>query len=134
MNHRLAVVAIAQAGQELRVRSYRLALLSVFLVVGFLISGCSNSETFEPEVWKRGDHRQRGKMVKALVRSEILVGKTKEEVTDLLGPSDSQHEEGRDQVYIVDLGHKFGSDPWTYQLHVRFSAEHDVVETVWYTD
>ena len=122
------------APPNLRVNLAVRSVTALFLVIGLLVSGCSNSATFDPEIWKHGNHRQRGKMVRELIRSEILVGKTKEEVTDLLGPPDSGAEETQDLFYIVDLGYRFGSKPWTYQFHVKFSSEHDVVETVWYAD
>ena len=71
-------------------------------------------------------------MVRDLVGSRVLDGKTKAAVADLLGPPDS--EDQVHQVYLVDLGHRFGSKPWLYQLHVEFAADPPVVAKVWYAD
>lgn len=69
-----------------------------------------------------------------LVKSEVLVGKSKEMVADLLGPPDSEDQASPHQIYMVDLGHKFGSKPWLYQLHVEFSGDPPVAAKVWYAD
>ena len=99
-----------------------------------MLSACGNSEHFSQDSWKRGGQRQRGRMVRDLVESEVLVGETRAEVADLLGPPDSEDQAGMHQVYMVDLGHRFGSKPWLYQLHVEFSADPPVVVKAWYAD
>ena len=71
-------------------------------------------------------------MVKDLVRSEILIGKTLDEILELLGTPD--YESDLTLSYTIDRGHKFGSKPWLYTLHVRCSSDSGTVEVAWYDD
>ncbi len=45
---------------------------------------------FSSEGWKQGDAVTRGRMWEDLHKSDILIGKTKQQVTDLLGPPDTE--------------------------------------------
>lgn len=113
---------------------FRSPLTLILAVAVLLASACGNSEHFRSDGWKAGDQRQRGHMVRDLVGSQVLLGKSRSMVADLLGPSDSEDQTSPDQMYMVDLGHKFGSRPWLYQLHVEFSGDPPVVARVWYAD
>lgn len=113
---------------------FRSRLTLSLAVAGLVVSACGNSEHFRSDGWKTGDQRHRGRMVRDLIGSHVLVGKSKAMVADLLGPSDSEDPASTHQIYIVDLGHKFGSRPWLYQLHVEFSGDPPVVAKVWYAD
>ena len=117
-----------------RGRRFRWRLGLFLAVAGLAASACGNSEPFRSAGWKAGDQRQRGRMVKDLVSSQVLVGKSKAMVADLLGPPDSEDQAGLHQAYKVDLGMKFGSNPWLYQLHVEFSGDPPVAVKAWYAD
>lgn len=65
----------------------------------------SNELQFDTRQWKAGDFRHRGQMAKSLREHSILMGKTKEEVRQLLG--DPQKEEVGYLSYKLDLGSAF---------------------------
>jgi hypothetical protein len=67
--------------------------------------------------WLQGGIRVRGQMVHDLVDRKLLDGKEQSQVVALLGAPD-QSSTGSIS-YTVDIGHKFGSDPWTYELSIR---------------
>lgn len=69
---------------------------------------------FAQDEWLQGNARTRGKMVHDLISRKIPDGKTKSEVIALLGmPADIS---SGSVSYVVDIGHKFDSHPWTYRL------------------
>ena len=90
----------------------------LLLFGGFFLSGCSNNKPFNSEVWLKGDQRVRGQMASSLKDNRILEGKSRSEVIAMLGKPDGEYSEV--VTYQVDLGHKFGSSPWLYQLNVAF--------------
>lgn len=87
---------------------------------------------FDRSEWKRGDERERAKMIDDLIDRSILIGKDREEVTAILGPPDKQ---GDTLIaYTVDLGQRFWfGSPWYYDLYVSFDST-GTVQTVGYTD
>ena len=72
---------------------------------------CGNkikSEKFDKEKWKAGTQIERGNMSTDLIESEILIGKSKSEVINLLGePKDSSNTNFH---YIVDFGYMTSFD------------------------
>lgn len=77
------------------------------------------SHPFDPKLWQTGSLRQRGRMARDLESSEKLIGLSRDEVLALLGPPD--RDDGPASVaYTVDIGYKFGFEPWTYCLTIRF--------------
>ena len=104
---------------------------TVFLILLALI-GCDNENTdsivtisnnieFNSQQWKQGDDRVQGSMVENIVSRNLLIGLTREEVNQLLGKPDK--EDGNYMGYWVDIGHKFGSEPWPYVLNIIISLE-----------
>lgn len=92
-----------------------LACISFSLI---LLMSCQNSSShipFEKEKWERADLRTRGKMVDDLLRKNLLVGKTKREVGNLLGEPD--YEENLYLSYKVDLGKMY-----VYDLIIKFDS------------
>jgi len=57
-------------------------------------------------------------MARDLASGRHLEGKTRVEVLSLLGPADQNHD--GTLVYKVDLGYRFASSPWLYDLVLRF--------------
>jgi hypothetical protein len=85
---------------------------------------------FDSSGWIEGSTRERGMMVRDLIKGGMLAKKSKEEVRVMLGEPDS---EGDDSFrYWIDIGHTFGSTPWLYYLSVEF--EDGRVRDVYYTD
>jgi hypothetical protein len=78
---------------------------SLLLLFIFFLS-CGNNykaEIFDKEKWKKGTQIERGNMSTDLVKSEMLIGKTKSEIIDLLGePKDSTRTNFH---YLVDFGY-----------------------------
>ena len=104
------------------------------LVCGFLgfldpFIESAASHPFDSSLWKTGSLRQRGRLARDLRYSGKLIGLSRDEVFALLGPPD--REDGPDAVgYTVDLGFKFGWEPWTYSLTIRFGKADRRVEQV----
>lgn len=79
--------------------------LLIILLLTFLGSGClgekqNNDLRFASEIWKTTDKRTRGRMVYDLQKSRILIGKTRREVIELLGQSDSGKVKGSDSKIL----------------------------------
>jgi len=91
-----------------------------------------NPSTFDSMAWRQGNIRARGTMVDDLTDRGRLVGKTREEVLAMLGPPDRDH--GELLFYVVDMGQRFGSTPWTYGLRIYFDPKTGLASSVFYTD
>jgi len=96
-------------------------------------SGYFSQKKFDSKVWKMGDLQVRGEMANNLLlqRDLLLVGKTKSQIEELLGPPDSTNQINEMLVspgstrtesweYDVDLGEKFFSSPWLYFIKIEF--------------
>ena len=57
-------------------------------------------------------------MVNDLLRSGRLTGRDKSGVREMLGPPLAERDD--DWSYQVDIGHRFGSSPWFYDLRILF--------------
>lgn len=86
---------------------------------------------FEPQAWQRGSQVERGRMHEDLLSSRRLIGKSRVEVIELLGPP--SHVGENDVSYAIDIGLRFGSDPWLYLLHIEFD-NNGRVEAAWIHD
>jgi hypothetical protein len=109
----------------------RLLLVLIFC----FLTACDftlNNLKFDADKWKNADLRTRGRMLKDLKNSKILEGKTKSEVEELLGRPNSNIP--NNWVYKIDLGHKFGSHAWTYNLNVEFHTEAETVKRIYEND
>ena len=91
---------------------------------------CGNkikSEKFDKEKWKTGTQIERGNMSTDLIESEILIGKSKFEVIDILGkPKDSTNTNFH---YLVDYGYMT-----PFHLDVNFDLTDLNVKEVTITD
>ena len=112
-------------------RRTRLMWFGVFAAVTSVAAGLtcwltplSTSVTdrrFEREGWLHGSPRERGSMARDLEASGRLLGLRPGDVEELLGPPDYRHSVAL--TYIVDLGYRWGSTPWTYALNVELSGD-----------
>jgi hypothetical protein len=116
------------------------AILALIVVVVGLLS-CTPlldilffDQPFAAEAWRKGDSRTRGLMVRDLLRSGLLRGKTVAEIEIMLGPGD---ESGIDFIgttpgYRVDIGYRWLFQPVLYTLWVRrpLSKFHDETTNV----
>ncbi len=78
-------------------------LLSYLLIV---VANPYNKEQFDSTQWINGDYQKRTAMVNSLLKSDIILGKTKEQISSILGES---------ITYIIDTTKTFGypvSDAW----------------------
>ena len=109
-------------------RKKRLLLgISVVLLIGVVGIGATfyflwirpalDRIDFVQQEWLAGDVRARGKMVHDLIDRKLLDGEARSDVVALLGAPD--HSSTGSLSYTVDIGHKFGSGPWTYQLLIQ---------------
>jgi hypothetical protein len=87
---------------------------------------------FEAPAWRSGGERERGAMVRDLIDRELLIGKTRAEAIEILGPPEDESDERL--LYVIDIGQRFASTPWRYALHVRLDAQSERVREVWYSD
>jgi hypothetical protein len=105
--------------------------LTACLILYFLYyTNRSQQLEFDSEQWKTGDKKVRASMVR------ILIGKNQDEVKNLLGEPDrkTDNERVNEYIYLVDLGHKYGSDPWYYFYKVRFDQEKSTAQESFLTD
>lgn len=84
----------------------RLSAALIFL----LLLGCDQPKhiPFDAAQWTTADLRTRGRMVNDLLRRELLIGKTRGEVVELLGNPDFDGSE--ELIYLsyqVDIGHAY---------------------------
>lgn len=77
-----------------------------------LTAGCSRVEPFQPDAWKRASEMERHVFVKDLVARGVLVGKTADEVKELLGPPSPGASETQIS-YLVGPGARFSFDAIT---------------------
>ena len=110
-----------------------LAFPAFFLFLWLLLfADFTGDRPFEAAQWREADLRVRGAMVDDLIDRKLLIGASREDVLELLGPSlDSYDENLR---YSIDIGHRWGVDPWLYGLHVQLDPATGRVSDVWYTD
>ena len=95
------------------------------VLIGFIVCSCDGpedywpAEKFDARAWKSSDLGERHKFVKDIVASKVLIGKTKAQVTELLGPSSPS--EPYLLQYVVKLG-GYGFDQ-VFTLRIRFEGQ-----------
>jgi hypothetical protein len=113
----------------------RLSIYLLFALLILAITACKNSDpngagsssgsvkTFETLNWKATPEAERFVFVDDIVRSNILIGKTKAEIIELLGkPSSTSEEPPEDSLtYVVKVGGR-GFDK-VYFLDIRFEKK-----------
>ena len=114
----------------------KILLITVSIIVtiflGLYVLFSQPQMEFDSLLWKNGDMATRGSMVKDLESRQILIGKSREEVRNILG---SPGQEKPDYwSYDVDIGVKWGSSPWIYFFYISFDENIDSVDDVWHTD
>jgi hypothetical protein len=100
--------------------------LLIILLALLCLSSCRKKvvpEPFDSTKWLVGDEEAKGKMSKDLVSSRLLIGKNKTEVLELLGTPSYTNDISNIFSYKVDLGYKYGSDKWFYELKLFFTNE-----------
>jgi hypothetical protein len=85
----------------------------------------SEAVDFDSEGWKSGDQTQRTKMALRLSQSHVLLGKSVQEVLDLLGPPDEYPGSRADVVSEEDAV----VDPGRY---CRVDASGELIQAVWF--
>jgi hypothetical protein len=80
------------------------------------------------EKWIAGDARVRGEMVRDLIASKRLDGKTRSQVETLLGPP--TYDATNRTSYVVDIGYRWGSRAWNYSLCISFDEARESVQYV----
>jgi hypothetical protein len=106
--------------------------IAVFLIICTLFISCkdiqSNDLEFNPAEWKKADFRVRGRMYDSLLEQRLLLGRTRNEVIELLGKPD---EEKNDLVkYAVDLGSIFESWAQRYFILITFDEKTQIVNDI----
>lgn len=118
--------------------------LVIILSIFSLVTACdthtaTNEKTdFNKDKWQAGDWLTKGKMVDNIASESILIGKTKNEVIELLGqPNDSTYTSDR-YYWTIDRGLKTGplglGGTWLFKLNVNFDTIDYKVNEVWISD
>ena len=93
-----------------------------------------STRPFDADRWQRGDSRQRARMVADLRFSGILLGKSRNEVVELLGPPDREYGSGLEYDYIHgDLLSQLLDLPfanWRQWVWIEFDEESGQVQRV----
>jgi len=112
------------------------AIILGLALLAFLYSSSRDpffhKKEFRSEDWLIGGMRVRGQMVASLLDKKILSGKTQIEVAALLGVPNSTF--SNRIAYRVDIGQRFGFDPWSYILTIEFNTTNGVVSNVVLSD
>jgi hypothetical protein len=109
-------------------RYWWLAITAILLFAVSAVCGCCPctelllSHEFNSQKWKTGTALDRGRMSQDLMRNDRLIGLTRPEVWELLGPPDHHFDDNPTLYYRIDIGFRFGFTPWLYVLHVRFDS------------
>src|SRR5262245_58968875 len=115
-------------------RAWKWLLLGFPLLLVLLVGGCIgiaianrvlySPRSFDGEHWRAGDVRQRARMVTDLVGSGTLPGKSRAEVSALLGPPDRENSGvwEYDYVYGDLLGDALDLpfSGWLYSMRIAF--------------
>jgi hypothetical protein len=102
------------------------------ILLVFIVCSCGGperywpTEKFDTHSWKSSSESERHRFVKDIVASKVLIGKTKAQVTDLLGPSSPSEPSSSLLHYVVKVG-GYGFDQ-VFTLAVRFEGQ--IVEEV----
>jgi hypothetical protein len=80
---------------------------ALILAIGLLlwVVACGNSKPFNSSAWLKSDLRERGRMTESLVKSKALIGKSADEVQQMLGKADTNY--GQALSYNIDMGVPF---------------------------
>lgn len=110
----------------------------VLLVVGVAAYAIADfalysSRPFDAERWRNGEARERNRMAGDLNRSQVLIGKTRDEVVALLGPA-NREEAGWLLEYELIHGDLLGFLEWWQVLRLRFDSGTDRVREVTFFD
>ena len=104
-------------------RARKAVALSVLgLWLSFAIA-CGNNKPFDAAAWQKANARDRGRMAESLVKGQMLVGKTVDDVQRILGQADIDY--GKALQYNIDLGWLF-KDPKHYGLQVHLDGNRTV--------
>ncbi|MEZ4887017.1 MAG: hypothetical protein R3E32_19965 [Chitinophagales bacterium] len=112
-------------------------ILTFFILLGIYSCGINseselNNVKFSSEKWKVSDWREKGRMTDDIVENDLLIGKTKTEIVEMLGEPVQQTEDRFH--YTVDIGIKYMYDTWLYWLSVDFDTIEHKVNQVWLAD
>lgn len=115
-------VAIQTRKRRLRITAI-LALMIVAIGLGSstpVLDMLVFDQAFSAEAWRKGDARTRGLMVRDLLRSGLLRGKTVAEIEELLGPGDVSGFDFLGDVpgYRVDIGYRWLFRPVQFTLWI----------------
>ena len=113
-------------------------IVTIVLVAAVLAALCyftplfDINRPFSSEEWLRGSLRDRGRMAQDLASPARLPGdlpspgklreKKRAEVHELLGPPDSRIG-GQEDVYQVDIGYRWVTEPRLYEVHVLYEKD-----------
>ncbi|HCE44721.1 MAG TPA: hypothetical protein DET40_14360 [Lentisphaeria bacterium] len=100
-------------------------LITITCLVNY---GKITQKSFNSKEWILGNELTRGEMARDLVSSKVLIGKTKEEVVELLGqPSSSKSSFNNDRFYyIVDIGRGSYVFDMPCKLNLYFDGDNKV--------
>ena len=96
----------------------------------------SNRETFDSGVWKTRDLRERGRMTNDLLSKNLLEGKGRAEIVELLGEPENTDKMGS-MEYFTDPGAWIGganNGPRIHYLHIEFGQTDNKVNKVFVAD
>ncbi|HET7831610.1 MAG TPA: hypothetical protein VFK88_01465 [Gallionella sp.] len=107
-------------------------ILFIFVMLCFMAcseQGSWPNRSFSSETWRNTPEEQRYELVNDLLRKQLLDGKSKAQVTELLGSPDSEAQDPRMLTYVVKTGGSSfnGSFNQVFILDIRFRESWDHV-------
>jgi hypothetical protein len=115
-----------------RLKAIFILILTITVLSCGTINKSDNDLDFDSKKWKSGDIRTKGKMTDNLLNDSLLIGKTKDEILEMLGEPD-QRTASR-LHYTVDPGIEYMNESWTYWFSVEIDTTSGKVDEVWIAD
>ncbi len=101
----------------------------LFIFVALCLMACSEqgswpNRSFSSEAWKHTPEEQRYELVNDLLRKQLLDGKSRAQVMELLGSPDSEAQDPRMLAYVVKSGSNSFNQVFILDIRFRESWDH----------
>jgi len=100
-------------------------VLVIFLLIGWSVFTSDREREFDSQEWKE-DEFNRAQMIDDIISEDILKGKTKNEVTDMLGSKEITYS---DSIWVYDAG-IIGGFPPEAEVWLEIEFSNNIVTNV----
>ena len=102
---------------------------NVFISEPILESNTLEKRKFDSNAWKKATLHERRMYSEDIYLSNVLIGKTKEQILELLGPWDGEFKNSNRITYRIDSGAKLeNGTTWYFSLLIDFDVSGLVIK------